>query len=509
MDGELHLAAVVEASAAIGDTRSRVQKARIIGDLLERASGSIPVVVAFLSGEPRQGRVGVGYAQAFSVDAQPALQASLTVADVDRAFRALCEVSGAGSVGRRAEMLGKLLAAATIEEQDFIRRLLVGEVRHGALDGVVLDAVVRTGHADEEMVRRAAMLSGDLGVVAELAVEGRIEELGAIGLSVMRPVLPMLAATAPDIATAIGSFPLASVEWKLDGARIQVHRQGAEVAVFTRNQNDVTARLPQVVSAVLGLAATNLVLDGEAISVDPSGVPRPFQETMSRFGTDSVPDDMAVVPFFFDVIHLDGEDLLGLPLAERQAELDRLVPDRLRVPRVVTADAGFAEAFLAEARALGHEGVMVKDVASRYEAGRRGSAWLKVKPVHTLDLVVLAAEWGHGRRTGRLSNLHLGARDPGSGGFVMLGKTFKGLTDAMLEYQTGRLLELEERRTPNTVHVRPELVVEVAFDGLLASSRYPGGMSLRFARVRAHRPDKDAADADTIETVRAIFEGRR
>lgn len=483
-----------------------MEKAQLIAGLLDAARDEAPVVVGFLTGEPRQGRIGVGYAQAFSAEVVSSDEATLTVADVNHTFDAIAAVGGAGSVAERGRLLGDLLGRATAAEQEFIRRLLVGEVRHGALDGLVLDAVVRTGRVEEAVVRRAAMLSGDLGLVAGLAIQGRADELEAVGLTVLRPILPMLAATASSVAAAMAAFPMASVEWKLDGARIQVHRSANSVAVFTRNQNDVTARLPDVVAAALAFDGDSFVLDGEAMSLDTSGRPSPFQETMSRFGADTRSDDVPVLPFFFDALHIDGEDLMDLPLQERQHRLDRLVPAEYRVPRLVTADAGAAEEFLDEARALRHEGVMIKDVRSPYEAGRRGSAWLKVKPVHTLDLVILAAEWGHGRRTGFLSNLHLGARDP-AGGFVMLGKTFKGLTDAMLAWQTERLLQLEERRTKGTVYVRPELVAEIAFDGLLPSPRYPGGLSLRFARVRGYRPDKSAADADTIDTVRAIAAG--
>ncbi len=505
---DLAFATVVEASARLAATPSRLEKARIIAELLQVAEGQVPVVVGFISGEPRQGKIGVGYAQAFGNQTPSAEHASLTVADVDACFTAVAAIGGTGSAGRRAEALNDLLGRATAAEADLIRRLLVGEVRHGALDGVVLDAVIRAGITDERLVRRAAMLSGDLGTVAELALAGDVGALESVGLAVMRPVLPMLAATATSPTEAVARFEVSSVEWKLDGARIQVHRRGHDVAVYTRNRNDVTARLPKVVAVVATLPVDSVVLDGEALSIDAAGLPSLFQETMSRFGADTPGDDVPVMPFFFDVLHLDGEDLLDEPLSYRRRVLETLVPTAALVPALQTSDPAEAEAFLAEARALRHEGVMVKDLSSTYEAGRRGSSWLKVKPVHTLDLAVIAAEWGHGRRTGWLSNLHLGARDPATGEFVMLGKTFKGLTDAMLVFQTERLLELEVRRTKNTVFVRPELIVEVAFDGLLPSPRYPGGMSLRFARVRGFRTDKAPEDADTIDTVRAIFEGR-
>ena len=501
-------AEVADVSERMAATRSRVKKADEIAGLLSKAGDSVPIIVGFLSGEPRQGKIGVGYAQAYGVEAAPADEPSLTVDDVDTVLTQVAAERGAGSAARRAEMLGGVFERATAREQEFLRQVLTGGVRHGALDGVVLDAVIRRSGIEAALVRRAAMLSGDLGRVAALAMMEDVDALTAIGLEVMSPILPMLAATAESIETAMDAFDVASVEWKLDGARIQVHRRGGEVVVFTRNQNDVTARVPEVVGAVRGLDVESLVMDGEAMSVDEKGRPSPFQETMSRFGADTPRDEVPVLPFFFDILHLDGDDLLDLSLADRQRRLDDVVPPAMRIPRLVTSDAEAAADFLRQARELRHEGVMVKDVTSVYEAGRRGSSWLKVKPVHTLDLIILAAEWGHGRRTGWLSNLHLGALDSNSGEYVMLGKTFKGLTDAMLTWQTEHLLALETRRTKSTVYVRPELVVEVAFDGLLPSPRYPGGMALRFARVRGHRPDKNAEDADTIETVRAIFEGR-
>jgi DNA ligase-1 len=351
------------------------------------------------------------------------------------------------------------------------------------------------------------MLSGDLGRTAAVASAGE-SALADIGLSVLTAVQPMLAASAPDVATAVGQIGVSAIEWKLDGTRIQAHRSGDEVRIYTRNLNDVTDRLPTIVAGVRDLAVDSTILDGESMALASDGGPMPFEQTMSEFGSDGPSGVLELKPFWFDILHLDGEDLIDRPLVERRELLAAVVPPESLIPQIVTTDTGEAERFLAEARGLRHEGVMVKDPDSTYEAGRRGSSWIKVKPVYTLDLVILAAEWGSGRRTGWLSNLHLGARDP-NGSFVMLGKTFKGLTDQMLEFQTEALLELEERRTKRTVYVRPELVVEVAFDGLLPSTRYPGGMALRFARVRAHRPDKNPEDADTIETVREIFESRR
>jgi DNA ligase 1 len=349
------------------------------------------------------------------------------------------------------------------------------------------------------------MVRADLGVVALAAISEGSPGLARFGLEVLSPIQPMLAQTASNLAAALRAVGEAVVEWKLDGARIQAHREGSQVRVYTRNLNDITDRLPELAEVVRRLPAGRLVLDGEALTLSAAGSPHPFHETMSRFGTEERPaGNVALVPFFFDLLHLEGEDLIDRPLRVRLALLDEVVPQPSRVPRLTTSDPERAERFLEEARSFGHEGVMVKALASSYEAGRRGASWLKVKPAHTVDLVVLAAEWGHGRRTGWLSNLHLGARDPAGGGFVMLGKTFKGMTDEMLAWQTAKLLELEERRTPSTVFVRPELVVEVAFDGVLPSPRYPGGVALRFARVKGYRPDKSPAEADTIGTVLAM-----
>ncbi|MCS7007259.1 MAG: ATP-dependent DNA ligase [Gaiellaceae bacterium] len=389
--------------------------------------------------------------------------------------------------------------------------LLVGELRQGALEGAMVDAVAVAADVPSAEVRRALMLSGDLGTTAAAALGGGGEALSAMRLTLLRPVRPMLAQAADDLRAAFGRIAPALLEWKLDGARIQAHRAGDDVRVFTRNLADVTARVPEIVSAVRELPLASAILDGEAIALEPDGRPRPFQETMSRFGSrldlGRLARDLPLSVLFFDALHLDGDDLIDEPARERLRRLDAVVPEPLRLRRVETAELAAAQRFLDEALARGHEGVMVKAPEAPYEAGRRGGAWLKVKVARTLDLVVLAAEWGHGRRRGKLSNLHLGARDPGSGGFVMLGKTFKGLTDEMLAWQTERLLELEERREGNVVHVRPEVVVEVAFDAVQRSPRYPGGVALRFARVKGYRPDKRPAEADTIDTVRALLMG--
>ena len=499
------LADLVEASTRVGATRSRKLKLAALADVLGRVGpDEAGPAAAFLAGQLRQGRVGVGWALISAVDVDPARSPTLTVADVDEAVAALAGLAGPGSTTTRSAVLSGLLARATAAEADFLRRLLLGDLRQGALEALVTDALAVAVGVSVDVVRRAVMLDGDLSRVAEAAVTEGEAGLCGIGLQVLRPVQPMLAATAADAREAVGACGLSSVEWKLDGARIQAHRDGGEVRLFTRNLNDVTARLPGVVRLVRSLPAERLVLDGEVLGVGDDERPDVFQETMSRFGRhDGGGADLGV--WFFDLLHLDGRGLLDEPLLQRKALLAAVVGD-LRVPSVVTDDPDVAAAFAEDALAAGHEGVMVKGAASRYEAGRRGSAWRKVKPVRTLDLVVLGAEWGHGRRRGWLSNLHLGARGP-DGRFVMVGKTFKGLTDALLAWQTERLLELETSRDGIVVYVRPELVVEIALDGVLASDRYPGGVSLRFARVRRYRPDKTPAETDDIETVSVLRPG--
>src|SRR4051794_21774522 len=452
------------------------------------------------------GRVlGVGWA-ALRERPRAAAEPELSVADVEAALARLAALSGPGSQAARRGELAALLGRATESEQAFLVALILGDLRQGALAAVVADAVARAAGVAPADVRRALMLRGDLGAVAEAALHGGGGALAAFRLEIGRPLQPMLAQTAPDVAAALERTGQAAVEWKLDGARVQVHRDGAEVAVFTRNLDEVTARLPEVVEAARALPARAAVLDGEAIALRPDGRPQPFQVTGSRFASRRNVDEqrraVPLTPMLFDVLHLDGQDLLDRPGAERAAALDALVAPDARVPRLVVEDAAAGEAALAGALGRGHEGVVVKALAAPYEAGRRGAAWVKVKPVHTLDLVILAAEWGHGRRRGWLSNLHLGAR--ADGGFVMLGKTFKGLTDAMLAWQTEALLALEVAREGHVVHVRPELVVEIAFDGIQTSPRYPGGVALRFARVLRHRPDKPAAEADTLEAVLAV-----
>jgi DNA ligase 1 len=492
-----------ETSEAVRATPSRLAKVEGLAALLRTAApGEVAAVVCWLTGAVRQGAIGIGWATLRDAPA-PAAEPSLTVAEVDEALERVAALRGSGSQAARRAEVAALFGRAIQVEQGFLRRLLLGDLRQGALAGVMTEAVARASGVAATQVRRALMLHGDLGAVAAIAIGAGEAGLRAIGLEVGRPVQPMLASPATGIDDALERIHPALVEVKLDGARIQVHRRGGEVAVFTRNLDEVTARVPEVVEAALSLPLHTAILDGEAIALRDDGRPHPFQVTGSRFATRGR-HDVRLSPFFFDLLHADEEDLVDRAAADRAALLDGAVPAELRVPRATVADADAASAFLQDALARGHEGIVVKALDAPYAAGRRGSAWLKVKPRHTLDLVVLAAEWGHGRRRGFLSNLHLGARAPTGEGYVMLGKTFKGLTDEMLAWQTERLLALATRRDEWVVHVRPELVVEIAFDGVQASPRYPGGVALRFARVLRHRPDKPAAQADTLDSVLAL-----
>jgi DNA ligase-1 len=504
---------LARASEDIGATRARLAKIDRLAGLLRAASPEeVPVAVAFLSGELRQGSIGVGWASLRELP-PPAEAASVDLLEVDRTLAEVGTTTGAGSQLRRKALLHSVFGRLTERERAFLTGLLLGELRQGALEGIMAEAVAKAAGVPAAEVRRATMLSGDLGEVAAEAVGSGLTGLARFRLTIFRPVQPMLAQTADGVDDALGRISPAAVEWKLDGARIQVHRAGDEVRIYTRNLAEVTPRLPEVVEAVGRLPVEQAVLDGEAIALRQDARPHPFQVSMSRFGTRVAAEDLRrqvpLSPFFFDLLHLDGEDLIDRPAEERAAAMRSRLPEALMPPRIVTADVEEARGFLDDALARGHEGVMVKALDAPYEAGRRGAGWLKVKRAHTLDLVVLAAEWGHGRRQGWLSNLHLGARDPETGGFVMLGKTFKGMTDELLAWQTARFQELEVRRDRWTVYVRPELVVEVAFDGLQASTRYPAGLALRFARIKGYRPDKGPEDADTIETVRAIHAGER
>ena len=504
----MQLREVVETSEAVAATRSRTAKIEAIAAALKRMTpAELPAGAAFLAGEPRQRRLGVGWASLRDVP-PPASRPALTITDVDTAFERLAALAGSGSQASRAGVLGALLAAASEDEQRYLRGLILGDLRQGALQSIVTDAVARAAGVHVADARRALMLLGDAGELARIALTQGVEGLRAVHLQVGRPIHPMLAGSAADLPAAMEKTGPAALEWKLDGARIQVHRDGSDVGVYTRSLDDVTARVPEVVEAVRSLSARRLVLDGEAIALREDGRPQPFQVTGSRFGSSRDVEDLRrttpLTPFVFDVLHVDGDDLLDLPGADRAQRLAELLPDGMRVPRQVPASSAEAAAFQREALSRGHEGVLVKALAAPYAAGRRGAGWIKVKPRHTLDLVVLAAEWGHGRRRGWLSNLHLGARADDGSGFVMLGKTFKGLTDALLAWQTERLLELETSRSGITVFVHPELVVEIAFDGLQRSTRYPGGVALRFARVLRYRDDKRADEADTLSAVLAL-----
>ncbi|MFT4008854.1 MAG: ATP-dependent DNA ligase [Nocardioidaceae bacterium] len=492
---------LVATSRAVAAARSRLEKRRLLADALRAADpGEIEVVAAFLAGAPRQRRVGVGWRGLSSLP-EPASVETLTVVEIDAALDALTDIGGVGSIAVRSEAVEALFSRVTADEQEFLRALIFENLRQGALDSVLLDAIAEAAEVPITEVRRAAMFSGPSGPVAAAALAGGSEALAAFRLEIGRPVRPMLASPAPSLDAAIdgvraeaGAF---AVDAKLDGIRVQIHRTGADVSVFSRSLDDLTDRLPGVVAAARSFASDRFVLDGEALALDDDGRARIFQESVSM--------QFPMVPRFFDLLHVDGDDLTEATAAERYERLTTLVPADLLVERLVTADPEEAAAFNIEVLKRGNEGVVVKDLSSTYAAGRRGSAWLKVKPRHTLDLVVLAVEWGSGRRHGTLSNIHLGARD--GDGFVMLGKTFKGMTDRMLAWQTERFLELETRRDGHVVYVRPEQVVEIAFDGVQRSTRYPGGVALRFARVLRYRDDKTADEADTIETVRDT--GRR
>ncbi|XBB68732.1 ATP-dependent DNA ligase [Nocardioides sp. WV_118_6] len=501
---------LVDVSRAVAATRSRKEKVRLLADLLNAAApGERDLVAHYLGGRLRQRRTGLGW-RSLQTLPPPAPAPTLEVGEVDAAFAAMALLAGPGSAGRRAAAVVDLFGRATAPEQDWLRAVTVGEVRQGALEAVVTEALALAADVPLAAVRRAAMLAGGATYVVGAAFEGPTA-LAEVGLTVGRPILPMLASSAPDVAAALAKAGgsdggLVGVDAKLDGIRIQVHRDGDDVLVATRSLDDITHRLPEVVAIVRALPATRLVLDGEALSLAPDGRPRPFQETASRTATDGAPDGAVVSPYFFDVLHRDGTDLLDLPAHERWQVLEDLVPPEHRVQRWIGTDPAAAAAFTTSVLASGHEGVVVKAAAAPYDAGRRGSAWVKVKPVHTLDLVVLAVEHGSGRRRDWLSNIHLGARDASSpSGFVMLGKTFKGMTDEMLTWQTERFRSLEVSDDGWVVTVRPEQVVEIAFDGLQRSTRYPGGLALRFARVVRYRDDKSADEADTIETVRAFL----
>ncbi|MBT3162447.1 ATP-dependent DNA ligase [Streptomyces sp. Vc74B-19] len=503
------LSRLAQVSQEVAATSARSRKTALLAELFREAEpDDVPVVIPYLAGRLPQGRIGVGW-KVLGRPVAPADEPSLTVREVDALLTRLAEVSGPGSQAERGRLVGELLGASTEPEQRFLVGLLTGEVRQGALDAVAVEGLARATGAAPAEVRRAVMLAGSLQPVAGALLADGPGALERFRLTVGRPVQPMLAHSASSVTEAVGKLGACAVEEKLDGIRVQVHRDGDTVRVHTRTLDDITDRLPEVTAAARGLAVGRFILDGEVISFDGTGRPRSFQETAGRVGSrvdvTTAARETPVAPVFFDALSVDGRDLLDLPFTERHAELARLVPEPMRVRRTVVSgpeDVESAERFLAETLERGHEGVVVKGLEAPYSAGRRGASWLKVKPVHTLDLVVLAAEWGHGRRTGKLSNLHLGARGA-DGGFVMLGKTFKGLTDAMLRWQTERLRAIAVDESGYTVTVRPELVVEIAYDGLQRSSRYPAGVTLRFARVIRYREDKRPEEADTVATLLA------
>lgn len=505
----MRLSRVVDTWTRIAATRSRTEKTRslaeLLADLAVEGPDALRIGTTWLTGELVQGKIGVGPSLVWGArDTEPAASPSLELDVVHTRFDALRDVAGAGAKGRREALLRDLLGRATADEQRFLGSLLVGELRQGALEGVLADAVAKAFDLEPRAVRRAAMRSGDLAAVA-LAVQcGGADALAGFRLELFRPVQPMLADTAASVEDAIERLGTAAFETKLDGVRIQVHRDGDRVRAYTRHLREVTASVPEVVEVVRGLPVTRVVLDGEVLSLHPDGRPRPFQETMRRLGRDGsdLRDEIPLHPWFFDALLVDDTDLLDRPWSERSARLSALVPDAHVVPRRVTSDPEAAAAWFDEVLDQGHEGVVAKDPEAPYEAGRRGSAWLKLKAANTLDLVVVAVEWGSGRRQGWLSNLHLACRH--GDGFVMLGKTFKGLSDALLRWQTERFLALETSRSDWVVHVRPEQVVEVAFNEIQVSPRYPGGLALRFARVVRYREDKAASEADTLDAVREL-----
>ena len=503
------LAQVVETSQRVAETSRRLEKVELLAALLPQlADDEIEPVVAFLCGFTRQGRIGVGSAALRNSAVAPAETAGLEIREVDRAFAALAAVAGRGAEAQRRDLLRALLARAIAAEQRFLTGLLFGEIRQGALEGVMVEAIARASGAGADEVRRAVMLAGDIARVARSVLQLGPAGLAPYTIQLFRPVQPMLAQTAEDVEDALEDLGEAALEFKFDGARVQVHRSGDDVVVFSRALNDVTGGVPEIVEAVRALPGRDLILDGEVLSLAPGGRPQPFQVTAKRFGRkldlERMRAELPLTPYWFDLLYLDGQSLIDEPQARRFSALAGLAPPDSLVPHLVTGDAEKGAEFLRQALDRGNEGIMAKAVSAAYAAGARGQSWLKIKRAHTLDLVILAAEWGNGRRQGWLSNLHLGARDAEKGGFVMLGKTFKGLTDETLAWQTEQFLQLEIGRDSYTVYVEPKLVAEIAFNDIQISTRYAGGMALRFARVKRYRSDKTAAEADTVETVRKL-----
>jgi DNA ligase-1 len=503
------LAEVVETSRKISETTKRLEKTDLLATLLRRLSpDEVEIVVAFLSGRTPQGKIGIGYRTLQEASGGEAPAPTLAVLDVDRILTEIAGVEGRGSERQRLALLNKLFIAATQPERRFLTGLLVGELRQGALEGLMVDAIAKASGVPLDKIRRAAMLAGDAAPVARAALESGEAGLSQYGIRIFRPVQPMLAQSADDIDSALADLGQAALEFKLDGARVQVHKSGNDVVVFSRSLNDVTVAVPEIVEAARALPANELIIDGEVLSLQPDGRPQPFQTTMRRFGrkldVERMRTELPLSPFWFDLLHLNGSDLLDESQSRRFAALAEMSPPDFLIPNIVTADPQQANEFLLRSLNQGHEGLMAKAPEAAYAAGGRGQSWLKVKQARTLDLVVLAAEWGHGRRHGWLSNLHLGARDTEKGGFAMLGKTFKGMTDQMLEWQTQELLSLEIERDNYTVYVQPKIVVEIAFNEIQVSPRYPSGLALRFARVKRYRPDKSVEASDTFQTVQKL-----
>lgn len=505
---------LVDTSQRITATSKRLEKIDLLARLLKQLHpDELDVAVAFLSGATPQGRIGIGYATLRNAGTSPAETATLEILDIDRALTALSDVQGSGSERCKRELLQSLFRRATHDEQQFLSRLLIGELRQGALEGIMLEGIAKASGIGIERIRRAAMMAGNAAVIARPALEKGEAGLSSFDVQLFRPVQAMLAQTAEDVSSALADLGEADFEYKFDGARVQAHKSSNDVIVYSRRLNDVTSAVPEIADAVRALPARDLILDGEVLSLDAHGRPQPFQVSMRRFGrkldVERMLNELPMTPFWFDLIYLDGTPLIDEPQSKRFGALADIAPAEALVPHLVTADPEAAEDFLHQALARGHEGLMAKSTAAPYAAGARKQAWLKIKRAKTLDLVVVAAEWGNGRRRGWLSNLHLGARDTEKGGFAMLGKTFKGLTDEMLAWQTQELLKLEVARDSYTVYVDPKLVVEIAFNDIQISPRYPSGLALRFARVKRYRPDKSAAEADTLETVQKIAQAQQ
>lgn len=502
------LATVVETSRRVAGATKRLEKIDLLAQLIRQLSpDEIEIVAPYLSGYTRQGRIGIGYAVLRDARSSPAIEPTLQIMDVDATLQSITETSGSGSQRRRLGLVQSMFSRATEPEQRFLTGLLGGELRQGALEGVMIEAVAKAAGLSSERVRRATMMAGDIARVARAAMQQGEAGLEQYDVQLFRPVQPMLAQSADEVSEALACIGEAALEYKMDGARVQVHKSGDDVVVYTRSLKDVTPAVPELVEITRAMPAQDLILDGEAISLMPDRRPQPFQITMRRFGrklnVDGLREQLPMTPFWFDLLYLNGTPLLDEPQSRRFAALGELSPEHL-MPHTVTSNPEAAGQFLEQSLEAGHEGILAKSVDAKYAAGARGQSWVKVKRARTLDLVILAAEWGNGRRKGWLSNLHLGARDTDKGGFQMLGKTFKGLTDEMLAWQTRELLRLEIGRDSYTVFVRPELVVEIAFNEIQASARYVSGLALRFARVKRYRTDKTAAEADTFETVQRL-----